>query len=135
MGDETLPIGELARRAGIAVSAIRYYERRGLLPEVERLSGRRRYGSDAVERLRVIEVAKQAGFTLEEARELLDSVDGGAPAHERLRALAERKLPEVEAQIERARAMREWLILASDCGCESLQDCALFLAPVTESGP
>jgi MerR family redox-sensitive transcriptional activator SoxR len=127
MSDASLSIGELAGRAGISVSAIRYYERHGLLPPAERVSGQRRYGEEAVERLRVIGVAKQAGFSLAEARELLDSVDAGAPAHERLRALAARKLPEVEAHIERARAMREWLTTATACGCESLHDCALFL--------
>jgi MerR family redox-sensitive transcriptional activator SoxR len=129
MSDATLSIGELARRAGISVSAIRYYERRGLLPPPERMSGQRRYGGEAVERLRIVEVAKQAGFSLAEARELLESVDAGAPAHERLRALAARKLPEVEAQIERAHAMRAWLATAGACACacESLHDCALFL--------
>jgi redox-sensitive transcriptional activator SoxR len=127
MSDASLSIGEVARRAGISVSAIRYYERHGLLPAAERAGGQRRYGEEAVERLRVIGVAKQAGFSLAEARELLDSVDAGAPAHERLRALAARKLPEVEAQIERARAMREWLTAATACGCDSLHDCALFL--------
>ena len=54
------------------------------------------------------------------------SIDRGAPAHEELQALAARKLPEMDALIERARAMRDWLAVASDCGCESLEDCALF---------
>jgi hypothetical protein len=50
-----------------------------------------------------------------------------APAHRQLRALAERKLPEVDALIERAQAVREWLSTATDCGCESLDDCRLFV--------
>jgi MerR family redox-sensitive transcriptional activator SoxR len=126
MAKATLGIGEVATRAGVSVSAIRFYERNGLLPEAERAGGKRRFGPDVVRRLGVIDVAKQAGFSLDEVRALLDSIDRGAPAHEELQALAARKLPEMDALIERARAMRDWLAVASDCGCESLEDCALF---------
>ena len=127
MVDMTLSIGEVAREAGLSVSAIRFYERNGLLPEAERVGGKRRFGPDAVRRLGVIDVAKQAGFSLDEIRALLNSIDGGAPAHEELQALAARKLPEMDALIERARSMRDWLVVASTCGCESLEDCALFV--------
>jgi MerR family redox-sensitive transcriptional activator SoxR len=126
MDDTTLTIGEVARRAGLATSAIRYYERAGVLPPAERVGGRRRYGPDAVRRLGVIAIAQQAGFTLAEIRELLDGTDAGAPAGDALRALAERKLPEVEALIARAEAMRAWLALARECGCPSFDVCALF---------
>jgi MerR family transcriptional regulator, redox-sensitive transcriptional activator SoxR len=126
MDEPTLTIGEVARRAGLATSAIRYYERAGVLPPAERLAGHRRYGADAVRRLGVIAIAQRAGFTLAEIRELLDGTDAGAPAGDALRALAERKLPEVEALIARAEAMRAWLTLARECGCPSLDVCALF---------
>jgi len=126
MDEPTLSIGEVARRAGLATSAIRYYERAGVLPPAERVAGRRTYGPDAVRRLGVVAIAQQAGFTLAEIRELLDGTDAGAPAGDTLRALAERKLPEVEALIARAEAMRAWLALARECGCPSLDVCALF---------
>jgi MerR family redox-sensitive transcriptional activator SoxR len=126
MPEPDLSIGEVARRAGLAPSAIRYYERTGLLPAPERLAGRRRYGSEAVRRLEVIAIAQQAGFTLAEIRELLRGTDVGAPAGDALRALADRKLPEVEALIARAEAMRAWLALARECGCPTLDVCALF---------
>jgi MerR family redox-sensitive transcriptional activator SoxR len=126
MDEAALSIGEVAREANISASAIRFYERSGLLPEAERVSGKRRFGPDAVRRLGIIEIAKQAGFSLDEVRALLDSIDSGTPAHEELRALAARKLPEVEVLLERARAMRDWLVVASTCGCESLEDCGLF---------
>jgi MerR family redox-sensitive transcriptional activator SoxR len=126
--DTTLSIGEVAREASVSVSAIRFYERNGLLPEAERVGGKRRFGADVVRRLGVIDVAKQAGFSLEEIRALLNSIDRGAPAHEELQALAARKLPEMDALIERARAMRDWLAVAGACGCESLEDCPLFAA-------
>lgn len=126
MPEAMLSIGEVAEKAGIAVSAIRYYERNGLLPKAERVGGQRRFSEDTVQRLGIIDAAKQAGFTLEEVGVLLASTDQGAPAHEQLRALATRKLPEVEALIERAQTMREWLAKASACGCETLDACALF---------
>ncbi len=126
MAETTFGIGEVAKKAGTSVSAIRFYEREGLLLEAERVGGKRRFGSDVVRRLGIIDIAKQAGFSLEEVRALLDSIDRGAPAHKELQALAARKLPEMDTLIERARAMRDWLALASDCGCELLEDCALF---------
>jgi MerR family transcriptional regulator, redox-sensitive transcriptional activator SoxR len=126
MTEATLRIGEVAERARISVSAIRFYERRGLLPVPERVGGQRRYSAAVVQRLGVIEAAKQAGFSLEEVGVLLASTDEGAPAHEQVRALAARKLPEVEALIERAEAMRDWLSAADRCGCETLDACALF---------
>jgi MerR family redox-sensitive transcriptional activator SoxR len=128
MTEATLGIGEVAREAGVSVSAIHFYERNRLLPKAERVGGKRRFERDVVRRLGVIDVAKQAGFSLEEVRALLDSIDGGAPAHQELQALAARKLPEMDALIERARAMRDWLAVASACGCESLEDCPLFAA-------
>jgi MerR family transcriptional regulator, redox-sensitive transcriptional activator SoxR len=121
-----LSIGEVASKAGVNVSAIRFYERRGLLPEPERVGGQRRYTADAIRRLGVISAAKQAGFSLEEIRVLLASADEGLPAHEQLRALATRKLPQVDALIERAEGMRAWLAAASECGCDSFDSCGLF---------
>lgn len=129
MADATLSIGEVAGQAGINVSAIRFYERQGLLPEPERVSGQRRYTVAVVQRLGIIDAAKQAGFTLDEVGVLLASTDQGAPAHEQLRALADRKLPEVDSLIERAQAMRDWLNTASTCGCDTLDTCALFAEP------
>jgi len=122
----TLTIGQVATSAGINASAIRYYERVGLLPEPERRSGQRRYTQETVRRLGVIDVAKRAGFTLDDARALLAAGPNGAPAHEQIRQLAQRKLPEVNALIQRAEAMRRWLTTASSCNCDTLDVCGLF---------
>jgi len=126
MAKAALRIGQLADRAGVSVSAIRFYERRGLLPEPERVGGQRQYGEDAVRRLGILAVAKRAGFSLEEIGSLLASADGGAPVHEQLRALVSHRLPEVEASIEEAEGKRLWLIAARACGCDSFEECALF---------
>lgn len=126
MDEPTLTIGQVATSAGINASAIRYYERVRLLPEPERRSGQRRYTQETVRRLGVIDVAKRAGFTLDDARALLATGDDGAPAHEQIRQLAQRKLPEVDALIQRAEAMRRWLTTASSCNCDTLDVCGLF---------
>ena len=131
--DSTLTIGQLASRFGLNASAIRYYERTGVLPAPERESGQRRYGADAVRRLEVLETAKRAGFELSEAKLLLTSVDAGTPTFEAVRELAARKLPDVEALIARAEAMRGWMLEALDCDCVSFDVCALFAAD--ERGP
>lgn len=125
----TLTIGQLAQRFGLKTSAIRYYEANGVLPEPARESGQRRYGADAIRRMEVLDVAKRAGFSLDEARVLLQRTEAGSPAHEALRDLATRKLPEVEALIERAEAMRAWLVTATGCSCDTLDVCALFNEP------
>jgi MerR family redox-sensitive transcriptional activator SoxR len=124
--EATLTIGQLARQADIAASAVRYYERHGLLPQPERMHGQRRYSPETLRRLEVIAIAKRAGFRLDEIRLLLEASDGGEPTHAQLRELAERKLPEVDALIARAQAMREWLTMAQQCTCSSLDLCGLF---------
>jgi MerR family transcriptional regulator, redox-sensitive transcriptional activator SoxR len=130
--EATLTIGKLAAAAGVNASAVRYYERRGLMPEPERVGGQRRYGPDAVARLRTIRASQQAGLSLEEIAQLLAGADDGESA-ETLRALAERKLPDVEALIDRAEAMKGWLELAAECRCGSLDVCDLFASDAPDS--
>jgi MerR family redox-sensitive transcriptional activator SoxR len=126
MPEAPLSIGEVAGKAGINASAIRFYEREGLLPGTERVGGQRRYTADVFTRLGVIATAKEAGLSLAEVGLLLGASDDGVPVHEPLRELAGRKLPEVEALIARAEAVRDWLLAASDCDCETLDVCTLF---------
>lgn len=120
-------IGEVARRAGVRVSLIRYYEQIELLPEPERVSGQRRYDETVLRRLAVIDVAQRAGLSLDEIRELLQH--GNDPLNDRLRELAARRLPEIDALIERAQRVRTWLDDATRCGCQRIDDCALFDDP------
>jgi MerR family redox-sensitive transcriptional activator SoxR len=127
-----LTIGEVARRAGVATSAIRYYESIGLLPEPERASGQRRYDESVVGKLAFIGVAQSAGFKLDEIKELVDGVDGGDGMAGQMRTLSSRKLDEVEALLERTQAMKGWLEVAKECGCETPAECALFPDPGEE---
>jgi DNA-binding transcriptional MerR regulator len=119
-----LAIGELARRAGMSVSRIRFYEARGLLAEPDRESGKRRYPPETVGQLAIIDAAQRVGFSLDEIHDLIWGRND--PAHERLRQLAIRKLPEIDDLIERATAIRRLLDLCSTCRCESIKDCLLL---------
>jgi MerR family transcriptional regulator, redox-sensitive transcriptional activator SoxR len=127
MDEPQMRIGEVARRAGVRVSLIRYYEEIGLLPEPERVSGQRRYDDTVLRRLAVIDVAQRAGLSLDEIRELVQH--GTDPMSEHLRELAERRLPEIDALIERAQRVRAWLQTATSCSCQRIDDCALFDEP------
>jgi len=118
-----LPIGAVARQAGLRTSAIRYYERLGLLPAPDRVSGRRRYGPDALMRLSVIRFARESGFTIREIRTLL----GGKPYSERLRGLARAKIRELEGAIQRAHAMQSLLERALRCRCLTAEECGRLL--------
>jgi DNA-binding transcriptional MerR regulator len=119
-----LPIGEIARRAGLRPSAIRYYERLGLLPRPERESGCRRYGEETLLRLRVIQFARASGFSLSEIRGLL----GGRTYSPGLRQLAVRKISELEQSIERGRAVQAVLRRAMRCRCQTVEECGRRLA-------
>lgn len=121
-----LAIGEVAKIAGVAASAIRYYERTGLLPKAERVSGRRVYGEDVLRRLTAIRVAREAGFTISEVRTLLGDVDEETPLSDRWKAMAQRKLLDVEALIERAQGMKRLLEEGLACGCVSFDDCGVM---------
>ena len=119
-----LAIGEVAERAAMSTSRIRYYEARGVLPEPERTAGQRRYTEDVFRRLAIVDAAQRVGFTLEEIRDLLGTRD--QPAHERLRQLAVLKLPELDELIARATSVRRVLKQCSRCDCESIDLCCIF---------
>ncbi len=126
---ESMSIGEVARSAGVRPSALRYYEGVGLLPPPERANGRRRYDGEllreVLDRLEVVRVAQQAGFTISEIRTLLDGFSEDTPPSERWRLLAQDKLPEVEVLLERALGMKDLLERGLRCECLRLEECSL----------
>ena len=77
---DNLAIGEIAQKAGIAASAIRYYEQIGLLPPAKRISGKRRYDLSILQKIRLIQLAKDAGLTIEEIQTLLHDFPEGTTA-------------------------------------------------------
>jgi MerR family redox-sensitive transcriptional activator SoxR len=98
-----LGIGDLARQARIRPSALRYYESVGLLPSTRRVGGRRVYPASTVRRIALIKMAQRAKFTLAEISQLLETApDRGATRQ--WRALAERKIPELDQLIQETQA-------------------------------
>ncbi len=127
--DELLTIGQLAERAGLRTSHIRFYEKVGVIPEPERVSGQRRYAPEMLHRLSIIDVAQRAGLSLEEIAPLTGPENRSADAGGHIRALADAKLPHIDALIARAQAVKNWLEVAQSCDCESVDVCGLFVDP------
>jgi DNA-binding transcriptional MerR regulator len=121
-----VPIGELARRTGVATSALRYYERIGLLPLAERLGQRRQYPAVCVERVALIRLYQDAGFTLAEIGRLLAATSRGRrPAWNHL---AERKVAELETRIADAQRAKKLIKHALECEHRDLLACPNFRA-------
>lgn len=122
-----LTIGKLAEAGGVGVETIRYYQRRGLLDEPERMGGIRRYGDPDMRRLRFIRSAQAAGFTLEQIGELLalDATDDRA----RARALAQEQIRTLDARItELERARNSLRKLAKECSGGGAGPCPILAA-------
>jgi MerR family redox-sensitive transcriptional activator SoxR len=124
----SLSIGQVAKICGLAPSAIRYYEKAGLLPKPARVSRQRRYGSEIIGQLRLVQVAREAGFTIAETRAFIAGFPAATPPSARWRTLGERKLAEIEAQIARLKRMQTLLRAGFDCRCVSVEDCARIIA-------
>ncbi|HEV2255902.1 MAG TPA: heavy metal-responsive transcriptional regulator [Streptosporangiaceae bacterium] len=106
-----LTVGQLAARTGVRADTVRYYEREGLLPVPQRTEGEhRRYGSADVDRLLFIRGAQRLGLRLAEIRELLAVRDTGLCACEPAEGLLRRHVAEIEAELERLRALRAELL-------------------------
>jgi MerR family redox-sensitive transcriptional activator SoxR len=124
-----LTIGQVAERAGLNTSHIRFYERVGVLPQPERVSGQRRYRDEVLHRLSIIDVAQRAGLSLEEIAPLTGPGNRDADASRHIRHLAGEKLPHIDALIARAQAVKHWLQVAESCDCTSVDVCGLFVDP------
>ena len=118
-----LPISAVARRFGLRPSALRYYERIGIVPPPRRVSGQRRYDLEALRRLAVIQSARAAGFSLDDVAELFSGFKSDARPSVRWRHIAERKLVELEAAAARIEAMRALLKKMGRCDCSALDAC------------
>jgi DNA-binding transcriptional MerR regulator len=110
---DTMTIGELSRISGLSTSAIRFYQRRGVLPARDGDAGWQRFDSSTLDRLALIELAKGAGFSLDEVIRILDSLDAdpdSVPAQSPIwQGLAEVKIREIDTMIGRLKQLRDVL--------------------------
>ena len=119
-----LSISEVAHQAQLRPSAIRYYEKLGILPAPERVGGRRRYDRSVLYRLAVVQRARQSGFTLDEIRSLFFGFMEGTRAETRWRKLADRKLAELDALAAQISSIQTLLkALKANCRCSTLELC------------
>jgi DNA-binding transcriptional MerR regulator len=117
-----LLIGEVAEKAGVATSAIRYYEDLGLIRPLRRESGRRLFSEEVTARLRAITAAREAGFSLQEIGRLFDSQSEGTGEW---RTLVEAKIASVDERVERLRAVTRILRDSLECGCRAWDECPI----------
>ncbi len=122
-----LAIGDVARRAGLRPSALRYYERAGLISPQQRENGRRQYDPGIFNALAVIAYAKKAGFTIAETKLLLNGFGRDVSASARWRDMAHRKQAELDTVIANARRMKSLLRSALRCECLTLEECGRLL--------
>ena len=116
---DLIGISEVAEASGLQSSALRYYERAGLISPTGRAGGRRQYDPSVLQRLAAIALLQEAGFTIAEVRQALDAGSDG------WRPLAEQKLGELDAHMARVAAAKELLVSALRCDCSGLDTCEL----------
>ena len=122
---DELTIGEVARRAGLHTSAIRYYESVGLLPPPKRVNGRRRYDASVFQRLGLIQLIRGAGFGIGEMQTLFAAFSDNLSVPAVWQAIAAQKEAEMQAIIRQAEATQQMLNQARNCECEQVGDCVV----------
>ena len=125
--DDLLTIGEVADRAGLATSALRFYEQEGLIASIRTVGAQRRYRRDVLRRLAFIGAAKRVGLDLDEIRTALDRLPRGrTPTPADWARLSHSWRPRLDAEIAHLTRLRDELTECIGCGCLSFKTCALY---------
>lgn len=126
MAEQTLLIGEVAKRSGFASSAVRYYEREGLIVSSRAPGGQRRFPRSVLRRLAFIRAARNVGLSLEEVRTALSTLpDSRTPTKADWARLSRTWRHRLDEQITALQQLRDGLTTCIGCGCLSLRKCAL----------
>jgi MerR family redox-sensitive transcriptional activator SoxR len=124
---EELSIGEVAARSGVASSALRFYERRGLISAARSDGNQRRYERVVLRRIAFIQAGRAAGISLAEIGSALDTLPSGrTPSRRDWERLSHRWREDLDARISTLEALRERLTTCIGCGCLSLRTCGLL---------
>lgn len=119
-----MKIGEVTKKTGLPASTLRYYESVGLLPKPAREGGQRAYGPSVLDHIALVEVAKAAGFTVSEMRQLLGGFGRKTPPSKRWQVMAGKKASEVDERIKQLQSMKLILKTVLQCECPTLAECA-----------
>ncbi len=122
MAQKLLSITEVGELSGLQSSALRYYERAGLITPQTRSGGRRHYKPEVLQRLATVSLLQEVGFTIGEIAALVRAKGRQA----RWRELARDKLTEIDEHLNRVTQARELLTAALECGCSKLESCDLI---------
>lgn len=124
---EWLPIGKLAERTGLSITAIRFYEAEGLVSAQRNAGGQRRFLRSDIRRLSFVKICQGLGFPLAEIRQALSELpDGRTPTKRDWEKLSRGFIKEIDARIETLSQLRETLTGCIGCGCLSLAKCRLY---------
>lgn len=122
-----LPIGEIAKRTGLSVSAIRFYEERGLVQAGRNAGGQRRFSRSDIRRLSFVMIAQKMGFSIEQIKQALAPLPiHRSPTKAEWKSMAEGFRIVLEDRIDKLRVMHDTLDGCIGCGCLSLDHCALY---------
>lgn len=123
-----LTISDAARQAGLRPSAIRYYERRGVLPPSDRVGGQRRFDARDLDRLALLQWARRAGFSLADIRTLFSGLEHDTPLHQRWQRLVDARLTELAKDAAQIREQQRRLLrMRKNCRCPSPEVCGQAL--------
>lgn len=121
-----LSVGEVARRSGVAISAIHFYETKGLVTSWRNAANQRRYPREALRRVSIVKVAQRVGIPLASIKAALDSLPKGrTPTDQDWRKLSARWHAELDARIAKLSRLRDQLTGCIGCGCLSMHSCPL----------
>ena len=138
MPGQELSVGEVAERSGVAVSALHFYEREGLITSRRTAGNQRRFRREVLRRLSLIRIAQRVGIPLAEIREALDSLPGGrTPTRADWQELSERWRADLDDRIHRLQQLRDDFSGCIGCGCLSIDRCGLVnpFDSLGEQGP
>lgn len=124
---DMLPIGRIAERTGMAVSAIRFYEAEGLVRPIRTAAGQRQFRRSDIRRLSFVKIAQELGFSLAEIREeMVKLPEGRTPTKADWERISRRFRTVLDERIDRLQRTRDKLDGCIGCGCLSLKSCALY---------
>ncbi|MGL6259949.1 redox-sensitive transcriptional activator SoxR [Vibrio sp. WXL103] len=122
-----LSVGQVAKRADVAVSAVHFYERKGLIVSTRNSGNQRQYTSDVLRRIAVIKIAQQVGLSLDEIKQAMAVLPlEKAPSQAQWQQMSQQWRSELEARIENMHKLHQQLSHCIGCGCLSMKSCHLY---------